>query len=105
MFGLMNIIHCKEVEQHKTSIRGEAVVFACTSSYTPIWEWEGKDSKENLAVGTEKRKNFQDSRYFFFRFDEETDVVDGNFVYIMNNLCPATCFHYYRRMNAELTLS
>ena len=69
MFSLLLMSHflvvviCKEIKENKTSFQGESILFRCSSSYVPIWEWHGRDKKENLAIGTSKRENLKDVRW------------------------------------------
>ena len=60
--AVYNGVSCKKVEEHQTVFQGKNILFSCTSSYVPIWEWEGNNQKENLAIGTSKRENVKDIR-------------------------------------------
>ena len=55
-------VFCKEIKENRTSFLGEIVVVSCSTTIVPIWEWHGKNKKENLAIGTNKREYFNDER-------------------------------------------
>ena len=59
---MMLVVHGKEITEHVTSIVAEKVALSCASSFIPIWQWEGSNKKENLAIGINKRENFNNDR-------------------------------------------
>ena len=62
LFCVLNESFAKVAKEMKTSFVGEKIFLKCSSSFVPIWEWHGKNLKDNLAIGVDKRENFKNDR-------------------------------------------